>query len=131
MEYTRQELQGFYGLITEENVQSVITPPMELTITTKERTIVYKTYNVEKKQLHQFEENTIENGLGQLLPQIKFLTRGGKYASLDARFEIPEKAKELSTKTIQSGSVAMPPLYFGRRTSKINIKHIALETNVG
>lgn len=72
VKYTKEELQSFYGMITEENRQSEIIEPMELTTKTKENTSVYKTYNRKKKQLQQYEETC----LGQLLTQIKFLTRG-------------------------------------------------------
>lgn len=62
VEYSKDELKSYYGMITEKNSESKITPSKELTTRTNERTIVYKTivyktYNIEKKKLQQYELN--------------------------------------------------------------------------
>lgn len=63
------------------------------------------------------------------MSQIKFLILGNKYATVEARYESSEKAREFST--LQLENMVMLPLYLGKRRSKIQIKNIAPETNIG
>lgn len=58
-----EEIQAYYGMITKDNGECIITPPKNLTNKTRDRTNVYKMYNMENKCLEQCEESSIEKCL--------------------------------------------------------------------
>lgn len=49
----------------------------------------------ENRRFEEFEESIIEDSFGTVMSQIKYLARGTKFATVEARFESVEKAKEL------------------------------------
>lgn len=58
-------------MITEENGESRIVSPNKIINKSREKTIIYKTYDTPNKKLEQFEESIIEQYLGPVINQIK------------------------------------------------------------
>lgn len=85
------QIQSYCGMLTIKGVTSKSPHSSVITSQTKNRIIIYKSFDVTNNKIANLAEEKIKKCVGQIWKDVEYLSRGKKYTTVEIRVWSAEK----------------------------------------